>query len=188
MKLDVKLDHFYQSVIDDATAQSDAILKDYQDSLDKIYNDQKKDLLRKAKVSLQVESDYLIRQKNKALSSEAVSIRRKISEKDTELKDKLFVDVEKRLIDYMKTKEYEELLVKQINHAVTFAHGEHMTIYINASDEAKKEQLEQTTNVSLTISATDFLGGTRAVIHEKHILIDNSFTTKLAEEKDIFTF
>lgn len=188
MKLDVKLDHFYQSVIDDATAQSDAILKDYQDSLDKIYKDQKEDSLRKAKVSLQVESDHLIRQKNKALSSEAISIRRKISEKDAELKEKLFVDIKKRVMDFMQTKEYDELLVKQIKDAVAFAHGERMTIYINASDEAKKDQLEKATNVSLTVSTMDFLGGTRVVIHEKHILIDNSFTNKLAEEKDIFTF
>lgn len=188
MKLDKKLDHFYQSVIDDATGQSEAIIKEYQHSLTKIFRDSKADFERKAELTLKVESDNIVRQKNKTLSSDALEIRRKLNDKNDELKEQLFEDVHKKLISFMKTAAYNDLLIKQINAATTFARGENMTVYINQSDEAKKIALEKTTGVPLTISTMDFLGGIRAVIHEKHILIDYSFTTRLAEEKDSFQF
>ena len=43
-------------------------------------------------------------------------------------------------------------------------------------------------NKTLTISAMPFLGGVRAVIPEKNILIDNSFETLLNEERENFIF
>lgn len=188
MKLDVKLDHFSNSVIENATNQSQSIIDEYKQSLQKIYDDKKEELLRKASLSLKVETDSLIRQKNKTLSSEATGIRRQISDKTNELKDSLFLDVEQQLNEFMKTEAYTDLLIKQIHNAIQFARGEKMTVYINPSDAEKKACLEAKTGIELTVSATDFKGGTRAVIHEKSILIDNSFLTKLAEEKDTFRF
>lgn len=188
MKLDKKLDFFYESVIEEATKQSNTILEDYKASLQELYDTKKEEALRKAQTTLSVETDHLIRQKNKSLSTESINIRRTINEKNNELKEKLFLDVQQKLMEFMKTPAYDALLVSQIQAAVTFARGERMTLYINHSDESKKEALESKTNTSLTVSTMDFLGGTRAVIHEKHILIDNSFTTKLAEEKDKFRF
>ena len=51
-----------------------------------------------------------------------------------------------------------------------------------------KASLEQKLSVTLTISAMPFLGGVRAVIPEKNILIDNSFETLLNEERENFIF
>lgn len=188
MKLDKKLDHFYQSVIEDATGQSEEILTEYQASLAKIYEETKEDYERKAALTLKVETDNLIRQKNKTLSSDALEIRRALKEKQDALKDLLFEEINNKVITFMTTSAYDELLIKQIQAATTFARGDSMTIYLNASDSNKKESLEKQTGVPLTISAMDFMGGIRAVIHEKHILIDYSFTTRLAEEKDNFQF
>lgn len=188
MKLDVKLDHFSDSVIADATNQSQLILDEYQESLKKIYNDSKEESLRKARVNLRVETDNLIREKNKVLSSEATTIRRKINEKNDELKEKLFQEVQLKLDKFMKTDAYVTMLEKQIISAKEFAESDSISIYINPSDQDKKESLEAKTQTVLTVSTTEFYGGTRAVIPEKHILIDNSFLTKLAEEKATFRF
>lgn len=188
MKLDKKLEHFYQSVIDDATTQSECILKEYEASLKQKYEEAKIDIKRKADLTLKVETDNIIREKNKILSTEALDIKRQLNCKDNELKERLFTDVYNKLVEFMKTPEYTDLLVREIKEAVTFSRGEAMTLYINASDADKKSYLEEKTGATLTISTTDFLGGTRAVIHDKHILINNSFITKLAEEKDIFQF
>lgn len=188
MKLDKKLDHFYQSVIEGANGQSEDILKEYQATLAKEFENTKLEYERKAVHTLKVETDNLIRQKNKTLSSDALEIRKKIKEKQDDIKERLFEDVKVKLTTFMATTAYEELLVKEIQAANTFANGDKMTVYINASDSAKKASLENQTGVTLTISTMDFLGGIRAVIHEKHILIDYSFTTRLAEEKDSFQF
>ena len=61
-----------------------------------------------------------------------------------------------------------------------------MTIYINPTDEDKKAELEERTGASLTVSREDFIGGIRAVIHAKNILIDHSFKASLAEEYEKF--
>lgn len=188
MNLDVKLDHFYQSVIDEATQESESIISDYKASLEKIYDDKKMELQAKAKARLKVETDNLYREKNKQLSNQAVEIRKTLSVKTQELKDLLFRDIEQKVIAYMETPAYDKLLERQIMSAYKLAKGEEIVIYINPSDAAKHDALQKTTGVELTISNTDFIGGTRAVIHSKHILIDNSFAAKLEEEKQNFQF
>ncbi len=188
MNLEVKLDHFYQSVIDEATNESENILVDYKATLKKIYDEKKEALETKAQARLKVETDNLYREKNKQLSNEAVEIRKTLSVKTQELKDLLFNDVKLKVMEYMKAPEYDKLLEAQITSAYNFARGEAITIYINASDSSKLESLQQATGVELTVSNIDFIGGTRAVIHSRHVLIDNSFATKLAEEKNNFQF
>ena len=88
----------------------------------------------------------------------------------------------------MQTDEYEAYLVKSIRKATEFAPGEEMTIYINPSDEPRLSSLEKVTGTRLTVSSEDFIGGTRAVIRERNILIDNSFSTLLRNEYDKFIF
>ena len=83
---------------------------------------------------------------------------------------------------------YEEYLERKIREAVTFAGNDKLTLYLDPSDEAHKASLEQKLSVTLTISAMPFLGGVRAVIPEKNILIDNSFETLLNEERENFIF
>ena len=188
MNLDVKLDHFYQSVIDEATQESESIIVDYQASLKKIYDEKKAELEQKAQARLKVESDNINREKNKQLSNEAVEIRKAIGAKTQELTDSLFVDIENKVMEYMSTPDYDKLLEAQITSAYKFAKGDEITIYINPSDSSKLESLQKATGATLTISNVDFMGGTRAVIQSRHVLIDNSFATKLAEEKHNFQF
>ena len=186
MTLDEKLDNFYHSAIDDATAQSVRILESYEQSLKTMCQEKKTALTNQAEIKLRTESENLVREKNKNLSNELINIKRSISEKSKEKIDILFVDVEKKLAEYMQTVAYTELLVSKINESITKTNGDALTIYINPTDEHLKRELEVATGVELTISSTDFLGGIRCVIPDRHILIDNSFTSKLKEEKTNF--
>ncbi len=188
MTLDEKLDLFYDSAMKDATAKNIQIIEDFKRSLQQIYDDHKATALQNAKLTLQLETEKLTRDKNKKLSAEAINIRRNTTLKTMELKEILFEQVEKKLEEFMKTDDYISVLVKQIRNAKAFSKDEALTIYINPSDADKKSRLEKESNTELTVSTTDFVGGTRAVIHSKNILIDNSFMTKLAEEKETFKF
>jgi V/A-type H+-transporting ATPase subunit E len=187
MTLDEKLDHFYSSVIDSATKQNIEIVEEYKKTLQKNYDERKEAALRKAEANYRMASDNIIRERNRKLSAESMHIRRKLLEKTEEISQQIFQDVEKKLAEFMKTSAYEELLVVQINKASSFAQGDAITVYINPSDADKKTDLEEKTGVSLTISDRDFIGGTRAVIPSRSILIDNSFLTKLEEAKSTFT-
>lgn len=187
MNLDEKLKLFYESAIDDATKKSVDIIEEYKKSLQTVYEEHKASAEQKAEVTLNTETQKLIQQKNKALSIENLDFRRRLNEKVNNLKEFIFRDVEDKLKEFMKTPEYEELLIKQIKESLQFARGDEILIYLNPSDEDKKPSLEKKTGAAVTISNIDFMGGTRAVIHEKNILIDRSFLTKLEEEKDIFS-
>lgn len=187
MTLDEKLEHFYSSVIDSATNQNIEIVEEYKKTLQKNYNERKEAAERKAEANYRMASDNIIRERNRKLSAASLEIRRKVLEKTAEISDQIFQDVRQKLEEYMKTSDYEDLLCTQIRKAVEFSKSDTITIYINPSDAQKKSALEEKTGVPLTISDRDFIGGSRAVIPSRSILIDNSFLTKLEEAKSSFT-
>ena len=88
----------------------------------------------------------------------------------------------------METREYQELLEKQVQAAKDFAGDEALIIYMDPSDEDKARRLALHHNVTVKISEYSFNGGIRAVVPAKHVLIDSSFDTKLKEARHDFTF
>lgn len=186
MNLDEKLDQFSSTVIDSAMKQNIEIIKNYKITLQKTFEERKEAAIRKADTAYRIASDHIIREKNRRLSAESVEIRRKVLEKTAAIEDKIFCDVIQMLSDYMKTDEYDKLLISQICYAVEFARGDEIMIYINPSDADKKTALEEKTRAVLTISDRDFIGGVRAVIPSHSILIDNSFMTRLEEARSSF--
>ncbi len=187
MTLEEKLDIFYNTAIHDATKQSIQILDEYKASLDKLQKEHEEQILYDSEIRLKHETEFLIRDKNKRLSDETLKLRRTITQKTKEYEKAIFQKVEQKLHDYMKTPSYLELLRKQIQYALDYAKGEDIALYINACDKDKQHTLEEQLHCSIQISTIDFIGGTRAVIHNRNVLIDNSFATKLADEKESFT-
>ena len=88
----------------------------------------------------------------------------------------------------MTTEAYNDFLIRCIRQAVRYAGSDPVIIYINPSDASKKAALEETTGAELTVSKEDFIGGVRAVIRSRNILMDNSFKTQLDNEYDKFLF
>ena len=125
---------------------------------------------------------------NKKLSIEQINLKRTLGHKQDELKDKLFVELRDMLANFMETAEYDRLLDAQVADAVKIADGEPMIIYIDPADEKKLHNLAMQHQADVRISEYSFLGGTRAVIPGKNILIDNSFQAKLAEARENFQF
>lgn len=187
MTLDEKLENFYKSAIDSATSQSIEIVKEYQDTLKRIYEERKEEATKKAQNRYRTESDLMLREKNKRLSQETLNIKRRVLDKIAELTDSIFNVVATELMAFIQTSEYMDLLCKQIISAKEFARNDSIKIYINATDEYLKASLEERTGVTLDISDRDFIGGIRAVIPARSVLIDHSFLTKMDEEKKSFT-
>ena len=168
MTTEEKLQHFQASAMEDARQQSRQMLDDYTKALEKELEEHKQDKLRQAKLQIEMQTADLERNKNKELSREQLHIKRKLTRQQSALTDKLFVEIGRE--------------------AKEFAKEDEIIIYIDPSDSSRLAGLEMATGVGLTISQYSFLGGTRAVIPSKNILIDNSFQTKLAEAKEAFTW
>ncbi|MDD3253583.1 MAG: V-type ATP synthase subunit E [Lachnospiraceae bacterium] len=189
MTTEEKLQHFLDTCMEDARDRSNHMLDDYMTALEKTFAEHQADANRRAQMQLRQETEKIERDINKKLSIEQIDIKRTLGQKQEELKDKLFVELKDMLANFLETQEYQKLLEVQVQHAVDFAGGHEVTIYLDPVDEDKVRRLAlHHGNAQFKVSDYSFTGGMRAVIPSRHILIDNSFQTKLAEAKENFHF
>ena len=187
MTTDEKLKHFLETSMEDAKNQSETMINEYTAALDKLFEEHKAETTRRMELRLKTEKERQSREKNKELALKQIAIRHEITDKSEELTNMIFVEVEDMLEKFMQTPDYEKLLIKQIKEALDFAGGEPMTIYIDPSDASLQATLELATGAQIELNPASFKGGTRAIIHNRNILIDNSFEQKLEEARDGFT-
>lgn len=188
MNLREKTEHLQDAAMTEARLHADAIVKQHKDALLKVYDQHRQEAIRQSETRLKAEVTTGRQQLNLASTKAQLELKRELGKTQNELKKVLFEEVEELICEYMKTEEYTELLVNYIEKAVKFADGAAITLYINPSDADKKECLEERTGMNLTISREDFIGGVRAVIREKNILIDRAFKGALEREYNKFLF
>ena len=188
MTTEEKLKYFEESSLEEARKQASAMIEEYKVNLDKVEKEHKATTLRQSDLQLKTESDNLKRNNNMALSKEQLQIKRKITQKQNELKEKLFVEVKQLLEDYMTTSAYQQLLIKQIKNIQKEAGSGKLILYIDPADSDKRSSLQVATGAPVTVSEYSFMGGTRAVLQDRNIPIDNSFASKLEKLKADFSF
>ena len=186
MTIEEKLQHLMQYSMEEARKKYDGVLLEYTNTMEEIFQEYQENKKRQENLEIKSESEHLIRENNKRFSEEQVKLRRTLSSMQEELKEKLFVDMKDRLARFAESSDYQRLLVRQLKEAIAFARGEEVILYIDPSDAERKTSLEVEAGAPITVSSYSFMGGTRAVIPERNILIDNSFETKLAEAREKF--
>ena len=154
----------------------------------KILNEHKENARKQAALQIAAEKERIARETNKNLSLGQIEIRRSYSRKDEELRGKVCSELRDRLARFMEPPKYDALLEAQIKKEKAFAGSSEIHIYIDPSDREKQNLLSLRTDCDIRVSQYPFLGGTRAVIASKNILIDNSFETKLKEAEQDFQF
>lgn len=183
-----KLDHLKDAAMMEARMQADAILKQHRNALESINEQHRAEAERQSETRIKAEITGAKQQLGMAASKAQLELKRELGKTQKRLKKQLFVEVNERLQEYMKTEDYKKLLISYVEKAAKFANGEAMTLYINPTDEDKKKYVEEHTGMRLTVSKEDFTGGLRAVIHERNILIDYAFKGAVEREYDRFTF
>ena len=154
-----KITHIRTAAMEEARAEANAIVKQHEDALRSVFEQHQIEARRQSETRVRAES---------------------VTE--------LFEEVQLKLLAFMRTEEYKEVLIRYIEKAAQFASGMAMTIYINPSDADKKTYLEERTGMTLTISKVDFIGGVRAVVPEKNVLVDYAFKGALENEYQKFQF
>ena len=188
MTLEEKITHLKTTSMEQARAEGNAIIDSHQEALDKVFEDHKAEALRQSETRIKAETTNAKLALNQALAKSQLEIKRKQGKIQQELKDKIFEEAQDLIHAFMKTEAYDDFLIRCIHNAVRFAGTDPVTVYINLSDEKKKTELEDATQVHLTVSAEDFIGGVRSVIRSRNILIDNSFQTQIKDQYDKFIF
>lgn len=188
MTLEEKIAHLQSTSMEQARAEGNAIIDSHREALEKLLEDHRSEARRQSETRVKAETTNARLSLNQAAAKSQLEIKRRQGKVQQELKDKVFKEALELVKDYMKTEAYSDFLVKCIRNAERFAGSTDLVIYINPSDEGKRSDLEDATGIHLTISAEDFIGGVRAVIRSRNILIDNSFKTQLRNEYDKFIF
>ena len=174
MTIDEKLSHFYDVTIEDAQAKAAGILEEHRKALAQMTEKHKADSQENAQVQIKAETANARREINKALSAEQLTIKRDWTKKQNELKEKLFAEVKTQLENFRNTPDYPAYLENTIKEALDFAEQDKINIYLS-EDSALLPDLVERIKAFITVSAEDFLGGIKATIPHKNILIDHSF-------------
>ena len=176
MTIDEKLSHFYDITVEDARAKAAAVLEEHKKTLEKMTEERKTLSKENAQAQIKAETANARREINKTLSAEQLTIKRDWTRKQNELKEKLFSEVKGLLEAFTKTPEYENYLTTKIRETLDFAENDEISIYLSPEDSSLAEKLQQTTGAAILLSKDSFLGGIRATIPHKNILIDHSFS------------
>lgn len=188
MTLDEKIMHLQETVMTEARAEGNAIIDNHRQTLESLFSKHKEEAERQSEIRIQSETTNAKRQLNQAAAKAQTELKRAMGKCQKELKIKLFEEVKELLKEFTKTEEYLDYLTSLVTQAAVFSEGKGLTLYINPSDEDKREELEDRTGMTVSISNYDFMGGLRAVIQERNILIDHSFQTALETEYHNFQF
>lgn len=188
MTTEEKLQHFYDVSMESAKEEAQKALEEYRKTLDDMFEEHKKEKEKNAKLRLKLETENAKREINKALSAEQLHIKRKLSKKQQELREKIFIDLQAKLEIFRKSSDYPQWLEEKIKGAQNIAGTDEIQIYLAKVDEELKEKIEAETGLSIQLSEEPFMGGMRAVIPAKNILIDQTFLTMFESEKEEFNF
>jgi len=186
LALENKIQHFMDVSIKNAEVQRDSVMEEYEKGLLGLLETHKKEAAENAVLQEKLEIETLKRNAYKTLLKESLETKRTLSLRQKKMAEDIFVEVAEMLASYKKSKEYEELLLKQIKSVIEISGSEAVVIYIDSEDGHLIESLSKKSGKDLSLSKYPFGGGTRAVIPSKNILIDNSFESKLSEAKENF--
>ena len=116
--------------IKDAEKQRDSVLQDYEKGLLALFESHKEEAKKNAALQEKIEAENLKRHAYKVYLKESLELKRKYSLRQKELSDSVFEEVKQMLTEFKKTKDYEDLLLKQILAALNVSGKEDLTIYI----------------------------------------------------------
>lgn len=186
MTIEEKMEHFRSISLESANNQSIESLSSYKKSLDDELEIHKETAKQLSEESKRARMNQVKANSKKDLASSQMMIKKQLTNKQSEIKLKIFELVRKKIAEYRKTPEYVELLKSQISKIVNNYQDLDITVYIDSEDSHLLNQLKGSFHVNIQVYDKDFFGGTRTIVPERNILIDNSFKTRLVEEQENF--
>ena len=139
MTTEEKLQHFYDVSMESAREEAQKALEEYRRALDDMFEEHKKEKEKSAELRLKLETENAKREINKALSAEQLHIKRKLSKKQQELREKIFIDLQAKLEIFRKSSDYPQWLEEKIKEAQNIADSDEIQIYLSKIDENLKE-------------------------------------------------
>lgn len=174
--------------MEDAKERADKILSDHKKALEQSFEEHQKQEQKRFDLQLKIEQDKINREGNKHLSLEQIRLRSQAGNKRAKLKEDLQAGLTEMLLAFRQTDSYLDLLKNRIQKALDFAKEDPVKIYIDSEDTTQYNILKELYQDVIYQSKYPFLGGIRAVIESRNILIDHSFEKRIEEVFEHFQF
>ena len=136
----------------------------------------------KSKEKINEAFNKLNQERNKKILETKNSYKKELIDLRQEYKNNIFENVEKKLWEFTKTEEYKLYLVEGIKQIS----NDDIEIYLSKQDMLHADFIKKETHTDVLSSNEDLIGGFKAIIRNKNMMIDNSFRSKLLEEREKF--
>ncbi|MCY3036109.1 MULTISPECIES: hypothetical protein [Aerococcus] len=186
MKLEEKMAYFKDQVTQQSQAEIDQQINQYRQTLEDDYQKFQEQTDETFAHRLVNEKEALRKENNKAISQIQINQQRELFLTEENMKLTLFQTFTKQIESYQKSEAYIEQLKKMLKNIQAYAGREKYDLYIDENDSHLRSQLESYASHPIIISDRPFMGGIRAVLRERQILVDYSFLTFLDRLKENF--
>ncbi|MDK6371771.1 hypothetical protein QP101_06725 [Aerococcus urinae] len=186
MKLEEKMAYFKDQVTQQSQAEIDQQINQYRQTLEDDYQKFQEQTDETFAHRLVNEKEALRKENNKAISQIQINQQRELFLNEENMKLTLFQTFTKQIESYQKSEAYIKQLKKMLKNIQAYAGREKYDLYIDENDSHLRSQLESYASHPIIISDRPFMGGIRAVLRERQILVDYSFLTFLDRLKENF--
>lgn len=186
---DEKLEKFYNNVMKDALSKRDKLLSEIEEKKkltmqqkELLYLEEAYNFIQKAKRSINKKS-------NDSISKAIMESKKALFQKREQIISSVFENVYKNVLDFTNSEKYKEFLFNKISAALSFVSDGEKIIYINKSDEKFLDEINKTfcsEKIKALISDNDFIGGCIVKNIDKNIIVDETISEKLNEQKGLF--
>ena len=184
MEINEKLEVFFRAAIGAANSQSESMLDEQKNIYQSAMEEQEQSCREALESSRRIFLEKQKKEVNRQVAAQTMAWKKDYQAQKEQKTEELFDMVMEKLTSYRKTDGYEAFLLTQIDKAKEFAQGEDLTVYISPSDQSKQAMLEEKCGCRIEIAEDEFLGGMRAVIPAKNVLIDESFAERMKRARE----
>lgn len=187
MNADTKLEKLLSIVLKDAVAEKDKILSDLMQRKEQEYGTRELEILQTAYQKIQKNKAQIEKDCNERVSKTVIEGKQKLFLVREEIVSDVFAAVRNKLESYTKTEEYRKYLHTQLDNALELLGEGRIEVKVTPNDYDLTVRLcsgrPEITVEKLPESA---IGGLTAQNLDKHIMIEETFSSKLEEQKDYF--
>ena len=182
MNVEKKLATFSKIIEEEANAKRQATLHEIDTKLNTTLEDFKAKAEAEARAKIDAEKTAADRLVKREISMYSNDRKKTLLAKRTELEDKLFESARTKLVEYTKSEEYKENLIKFVENEMNNGPCE---IIVSKSDYERFFAGEQWASI-ISSGNDNFIGGYKVVLKDRGRIIDNTYKLKLDDAKENF--
>ncbi|MCC8161334.1 MAG: V-type ATP synthase subunit E [Oscillospiraceae bacterium] len=185
-----KLNNFTSLVLKDAQDKRDKLLDNVQREYSERLDAKENEYLQDAYEHIQQNIQDSQKDANERVLHAELDAKKKLILRREEIINEVMKASSEKLVEFIKSGEYEEWLLSKIEKALFEVGKGAKTIYISSDDIKLKGKIEQIPETSrLTVEASperDFIGGAKVLNTDRKVSVDYSFKEMLSEQKQKF--